>query len=178
MGAHRQCVGDEYLAVFVHNLCFGHLGSVFRFDDYLIFKTGLLVDVDTIVYAFHKVVVHYLAALFAHDYSVEGVPFADYIAGLYYVAVVEIELRTVGDGGVGDHHLSLGIDDSHFCESTYNYLYVATVSCLFFSGNSAEFFDFECTVVTRSHCRYRCDVRSHTTDVECTQSQLSTGLAD
>ena len=180
VGAHGESVGFEHLAIGVNDVGFGNLslGTVFRLDDNLVFETGLFVEVDAVGDVLNEVLIFDAAADFADDNCVEGVPFADDVAFLDNVAVFEEEFRTVRDVGVGEHHACVGVHDTHFGETADNHLNVLSVRADFVGGNGAEFVDFEFTVVARGDRRNGSDVRSHTTDVECTEGELSTGLAD
>ena len=89
----------------------------------------------------------YLTTCFADDNGVEGVPFANHVALGYGVTVGEVQFRTVGYVGVGEHHLGIGVDDTHFSESADNNLDVASASVDFVGLDGTELVDFECTFV-------------------------------
>ena len=76
----------------------------------------------------------------ADNNGVERVPFADYIAFLDCCSVAEVKFRTIRDVGVCQHHARIGVDDTHFCQTAYNYV---AVLCL----NRAELFNLKHTVV-------------------------------
>ena len=178
MRTHRESVGDEHLAVCIHDIGFGHLGTVAGFDYHLVFETGLLVNVDTEVDILRKVAVNEASAHFADDNRVERVPFADYIAHIHRVSVVEIEFRTVRNLSVREHHLGVGIHDAHFCETSDYDLHFASVCTFFIGGNGAKFLYLKAAFVARSHAVDGRDIAGHTTDVERTECELCSGFAD
>ena len=115
---------------------------------------------------------------FAYDDCVEGVPFADHVSGLDFVAVLEEQFRAVGDGRACECELGLGIDDAHFGETSEHDFDGLAVAADFGGCDGAEFLDLENAVIARYVRRYGGDVGCDTTDVECTECQLSTRFAD
>ena len=178
MGAHGECIGAEDLAVCVNDVGFRHFAAFLGFDDDFFAETGLLIGVDAIGDVFGEVDVLYLTTCFTDDDGVEGVPFADHIAFLDTCAVIEEEFRAVGDVCVGEHHLCGGVDDAHFCESADNHIDLASAGVDLFGLHCAEFVDFKDAFVARGERVDSGDVRGDTTDVECTEGELCTGLAD
>ncbi len=178
MGTHGKGVGYEHLTVVVENLHLGDFRAVAAFDDNLVFKTRLLVDVDAVVDVFDKVVVMELTAHFGYDNGIERVPFANHITNLHFIAVVEEELRTIGDVGVGEHHVGDRVEHAHFGKTSDNHLHGLAVGADLFGGYGTEFLDFEVTVITRLDAVDGCDVRRNTTDVERTECELCTGFAN
>ena len=178
MGIHRKGICLEDIALGIDNRSLGNLGAVTRFDNNFLAQTRLLVGINSVGDILHKVFIVELAADLAHDNGVEGVPFANNVAVLNGIAILEIELRTVRDICRGKHHLCLWIDDTHFCQTADNNLYRFAVDSLFFSLDCAEFVKFENTFVTRCNGGNGSDIRSHTTDVERTEGKLGSRFAN
>ena len=141
--ADREGVCCEYFAVFSDNLHRGHMLTVARLDDDAVFSHGVTFGVVAECHILDKVDIVDLTCFLGYDDVVEGVPFADFVAGLDIVAVVHEELRTVSY--LSAHELETGIvvDDTHFGKTSDNNLNtVLAFDC-------AELLDFETSVVLR-----------------------------
>ncbi len=147
VSAYRECVCLDNLSVGIEDIGFGNFATILGFDYNLFAETCLFVGVNTVCYVFDEVEVLYLTTCFADDNGVEGVPFANHVALGYGVTVGEVQFRTVGYVGVGEHHLGIGVDDTHFSESADNNLDVASASVDFVGLDGTELVDFECTFV-------------------------------
>ena len=89
VSSHRQSITLDYLPGFIENLCRRYTGTVFRFDNDLFFQTRLFVRFYTISNTFfHGFEVDSTAHL-RNNYRIEGVPFANHIAFLNGIAIVE-----------------------------------------------------------------------------------------
>ena len=146
--------------------------TVARLDDHAVFCGGMTFGVIAVGNVFDKVDIVYLTRELGDDDVVEGVPLAHYVARFELGAVVEIELRAVRY--LRAHQLEAGVVvvDTHFGKTTdYNFVALAGL-------DGADFLKLELAVVFRHKlvgCR---GVGCHTTDVECTEGKLCTGLAD
>ncbi len=156
--------------------------AVARLDDDAVLGHGVAVGIVAVCDVLDEVDVAHLTGEFADDDVVEGVPFADDVAGLDVVAFVEEELGAVGDGGRHELHAGVVVDDTHFCESAYDYAAAdvgcAVFACGAFEVDGAEFVNLELAFVLGGELRGGRYVGCHTTDVECTEGKLCTGLAD
>ena len=123
VGAYRQRVCLQFVALCVNDADFGVLGTVAGFDDHLVLQTRLLVDVHTVGNALDEVLVVDLTTNLADEHGVEGVPFANHVALLDLVAIVEVELCAVGDVGVGEHHAGRSVHDAHFGQTSDHHLH-------------------------------------------------------
>ena len=150
---------------------------IFRFDNDLFFQTCSFVTFHFVSNTFHYTFEFDLTGNFRYDNGIERVPFDDYVTLSNFISVVKEQLRTVRDIMSQQYDLCIRIDDTHFSQTAYYYLIFLT-SCSVVSFNSTKFVYFQNTVVFRCNAVFCSNVRSNTTDMECTQCQLCTRLTD
>ena len=142
---HWQGVRLDYFAVSIDDLNFRNHCAVLRFDDNLFAVAGSFFVIFLECYAFHEVHIVNLTGVFRNNYGVEWVPFANQVALLHCRTRSYEQLRTVNDVTTCEHHLSVRLDDAHFCHTADYYIFVLLIF------NCAEFIDFDDTVVVRLH---------------------------
>ncbi len=172
VGTYRQRIRAHEISVIVIELGCGHLRTVLRLDDDFLAEVGALVALRAERHALFHILEADLTTLFRNDNGVEGVPFANHVANLHGVAVLEIEFRTVRDVSSGQDDPGFGLDNTHLSHTAYND--ANTILVL----DRTELVDLKFAVVAGSDVLHGCHVACHTTDVERTESKLRTGLTD
>ena len=95
MTTHREVVSTDDFAVLVEHVAGRHLRLVLRVGNNLLGKTSSLVSLSTECDALDNVVEAQCTGILCNDDSVERVPLGDKVALLHYVALLEVERRTV-----------------------------------------------------------------------------------
>ena len=148
---------------------------IFRFDNNLFFQAGRFVTFYIVSNIFDQTFEFDLTGNFRYDNGVERVPFDDNITLLDCISILEEQFGTIRNVVSQQYDLRCRIDNTKFSQTADNNLELLTV---FFAIHSTKFFDFQNTVIFRSDTVFCCHVRCDTTDMECTQCQLSTRFTD
>ena len=173
MSTQRQRIVFKRRTLVADYVRHGNLRFVFRFDDDLLLQARGFVAFhlvgDVLFHAFERDP----SGGLGDDNGIEGVPFDDLVALLHGGAVVEEDLRTVGDVVVMQHNLRVRVYDAQFGQ-TADYDLAAIALRVY----HAQLIDLQHTVVLGDEAVFGSDVRGDTADVECTQCKLCTRLTD
>ena len=96
----------------------GHLRFVLRLDDDPLLQTGGLIAFHLVGDAFLHAFKRDASGSLGDDDGVEGIPFDDLVSLRDGRAIVEEELRPVGDVVVVQHDLGVRVDDAELGQTT------------------------------------------------------------
>ena len=125
-------------------MCCRNFRLVFRFDNNLLFQAGCLIAFHLIGYILNQAFKFNLTGNFGNNYSVERIPFYDYITFVDCVPVIKEQFRTIRDIMRKKYDLRIRIDDSQLSQSAYNYLELLSV---FFCFYSPKLFNLQNSVI-------------------------------
>ena len=148
---------------------------ILGFDNDLFLQTGCFVTFNIVSYVFNQTFKFDFTGNLRYDNGIERVPFDDNITFLDCISILEEQFGTIRNIMSQQDNLRRRIHNTKFSQTAYNNL---TFLASFFTVYGTKLFDFQNTVIFRSNAVFCSDVRSDTTDVECTQCQLSTRFTD
>ncbi len=172
MRSYRQRVAAYKLSLVVIYLCCGNLCAVFALDHDLLAELGCLISLYTISHTFIDILETNLTTLFRYDDCIEGVPFANHVAWLHCISIVEEKFRTVRYIGIHQNDSGLRLHNTELTHTTDNDIH--SIGIL----DGSEFLDLKFAVITRGDILDSGNVTGDTTDVECTECKLGTRLTD
>ena len=176
MGAHGQVVLLDLQTFAVDDLDDGVLGLVLRLDHDLLRKARLLVALVAVGDTLDNALVGGLTLVLRNDNGVVGVPLADQVALLDLGAVRHEERRAVGQVVRIEDDVGLGVDDAEL-RLTRNNDVDRLAGCIL-ALDGAQLVDLQTAFVFRNDVGLDSRAAGHTADVERTQGQLRTRLAD
>ena len=176
MGAHGQVVLLDLQTFAVDDLDDGVLGLVLRLDHDLLRKARLLVALVAVGDTLDNALVGGLTLVLRDDNGVIGVPLADQVALLDLGAIRHEERRAVGQVVRIEHDIGLGVDDAEL-RLTRNHDVDRLAGCIL-TLDGAQLVDLQTAFVFRNDVGLDSRAAGHTTDVERTERQLRTRLAD
>ena len=176
VGRYREVVLLDLLALLIDNLDDGVLRLVLRLDDHLLRKARLLVTLVAVGHTLDDVLVDGTTVVLRDNHGVVGVPLANHVALLHLGAVRHEERRTVGKVVRIENDVGLRVDDAELRLTRDDDVNRLAGSIL--ALDRTQLVDFQTTLVLRNDVGLDGSTTGHTTDVERTQSQLRTRLAD
>ena len=164
------------VAFLVENLDDRVLRLVFRLDDHLFTEARLFVELVAVGDVLDDVLEGDLTVVFRDDNRIVRIPFADQVALFHQVAVVHIECRAVLQVVRIEYDVGVDIDDAHLREAADDH--IDLFACFVLALDGAQIVDLEAAFVAGNDTVVGCHTSGDTTDVEGTQRQLGTRLAD